>query len=244
MPLRRALLLVVSLSLAASLPSTGSADPAAPMVIEDLLPQGGGLPSLDASCVLSPGPVGASSVVFTPEVYTAVATLVDPQSCACPLASSIVLRTVSFRVRWFEACSATAEVSVVGSTGGACPAPDLGRVLCGPVSHPISSAGAVGVTYTLPMPDGCCIDEPAFVLVRFTGFELCGGANTPGLVISSVFSCTPCTQYASISNLFPALTQWCSIAESLHLWFSVEADCCDATPTLPGSWGRLKTIYR
>jgi len=219
------------------------------VVIEDgAVSKGGDLAAAAGACVLEPmGPRTNSTIAFGPEeAYTAIATLIDPASClACPAPASLDLNSVKFRLRWWNACSATAEVSVVGVTGApGCPAPDLGNVLCAPVSYEIAGFSVTGgVEHTLAFPSACCIDGPAFVLVKFTGLLACAGTSTSvGPIVSTLSPLPACTQYFSTSSSYPTLTD-VNPSLGLPLWVNVDADCCDPTPTLPGSWGRLKTLY-
>ena len=94
------------------------------------------------------------------------------------------------------------------------------------------------------MPPGCCISRDAFVLVKLIGLDQCinPSGGIPVLYLGSD-ACAPCTQYITVSNIYPNFTEMCSLSTN-PFWISVDADCCDPTPTRPNSWGRLKTMYR
>jgi len=160
-----------------------------------------------------------------------------------------MLNSVSFRVRWVAVpCNVTIEITVVESSGGTCPTPLADRVICGPITHSI--LGTTGRTiYTLPMPTPCCLSRDAFVLAKFIGFDQCTSpihGSQPVLYFASNNPCASCTQYATHANLTPTLSDWCGMygPNSPNLWIRVDADCCDTTPTLPSTWGRLKTHYQ
>lgn len=223
---------------------------ASPVVIEDQVPPGDELFSATGLCVLEHGPFAAFAGTYEPEVLTSAATLVRPSSCAaCPSPGILMLNSVSFRVLWSGVvCNPTVEITVVESSGGACPTPLADQVICGPITHSISGTSG-RVVYTLPMPTPCCLSRDAFVLVKFIGLDQCAnpvsGAHPAFYFASSSPACAPCTQYATVSNTYPTPTEWCTIWGGFaNLWLSVDADCCDPTPTLPSSWGRLKTVYQ
>jgi hypothetical protein len=200
----------------------------------------------NAACTLEPGPIsGTSYVLQPPDAFTAVAWKIPMSSCtACPSPAALDLKTVSFRVRWFGACTATAEISIVGAQPGpGCLVPDPTQVLCGPVSYSISGTAAGGVVYTLPTPSGCCVSGDAFIVIRFGGFDQCVTPSfAPGLT-ATLLPCVNCEEYYTSTVSAPSFTDWCSFPSAMSLWLSVDADCCIPTPALRHSWGTLKTRY-
>ena len=190
-----------------------------------------------ATCTLEPGPISATSLAFSqPDAFTAMAGRIAP-CAACPSPQTLDLKTVSIRVRWLSACTAQAEVSIVGATGTAgCLVPNPTQVLCGPTLHTISSPGQVGIIHTLPIPSGCCVSGDAFVLVRFIGFQNCSAS--PGLTLATT-ACVNCDEYFTTNVSRPSLTDWCTISTN-GLWWRLEADCCTVTgigeslPSVPG----------
>jgi hypothetical protein len=147
-------------------------------------------------------------------------------------------------MRWFRACSASAEVSIVRATqGDSCLVPDPTQILCGPVTQTLVAPGNANVIYTVAVPSGCCVSGDAFLLVRFTGLAGCATGTGPGLTAAQA-PCVDCEQFVTANNIFPTMTEWCSIGASNPMWFSVNADCCSMTPTRERSWGTLKTLYR
>jgi hypothetical protein len=102
--------------------------------------------------------------------------------------------------------------------------------------------------YTLTLPPGCCVAQDAFLLLSFTGFNTCSNPTngfTTGLT-ATTSACVNCEEFFTTGYSIPDLSDWCSSSEgtSNSLWIQLEADCCAATPTVPHSWGRIKTVYR
>ncbi len=180
-----------------------------------------------ATCLMEPGPIQTSTSYFwtSPDAYSDVAWLI-PSCASCAPGSALELKTLSFRVRWFGACTAHATVSVVGATGPeGCPVPDVNTVLHAPVSYTIS--GSTGTIHTLTLPAGWCISSPAFVLVHFLDLGSCyATGSSPGITRTSA-ACENCTQYVSTTVSTPTITDWCSQATN-SLWLQIEAECCTA----------------
>jgi len=235
----RTLLLAALLMIACAHPSHAIV----PVIIQD-----DGTPaqpdSPSAACALEPGPPAFFATTWQdPGMWYSIAWRL-PQCSACAFPQGLNIRTVQFRVRWIAACSATAHVTIIGTRGDPlCPEPDTTRVLCGPVSMPISGTNS-SVTYTVAMPQDCCVFEDAFVRVQFDGFLDCRDPNSglgPGLTASNV-PCVDCTQYIQVVEFHPDPTDHCAINNPI--WLHVDADCCAPTPAHPKSWGRVKTLYR
>lgn len=182
-----------------------------------------------ATCSLEPGPLQASmSYAWTvPDAFSDVAWLIPRGSCAaCGPTFGLELKTVSFRVRWFGACTATAQVSIVGATGAAgCRVPDPGYVQYGPASFQLVGTGSLGIVHTLPLPAGWCVGPDAFVRVHLVGFDACyPTGSSPGLARTTT-ACAGCSEYVSTTVSTPTLTDWCTLADG-SLWMQIEADCC------------------
>ena len=204
-----------------------------------------------AACVLAPGPPNTFAWIWeTPEELTSVAWKLPLSTCSSCAASGGVLNltNVRIRLRWFKACSAQAQVSIVGARQGAtCLEPDPTNVLCPPATYTISSTINGGVNHTLPLQPACCVTGDAFVMVRFTGLGACAANGfSPGMWAANA-ACVPCTQFVTATVIHPTSTEWCSAGTTPPanpMWFSVDADCCAATPNLDQSWGGVKTLYR
>jgi hypothetical protein len=219
---------------AAGAPGAGSAAPS-------------GSSTASPACTLTPGAMQSVSFFWTPpEELTAAAWKISASTCdACAATGGLTPTSVSFGVRWFRSCSALAQVLIVGArTDGGCPVPDTTKVLCGPATFTISNNRGGIKAHTLQLPGGCCISGDAFLLVRFTGFGGCSAAGlSPGLAASSG-PCVACEQYVSAANIYPTLTEWCSVGAANSMWFSMETQCCLVTPVKEHSWGRLRVMYR
>jgi hypothetical protein len=237
--------LVLALTLGALSPATSES--AEPNTIADA-------PSLRADgitglCTLEPGPISPVAYVWQqPMAWTSYAWRIPRESCAACSHGLLSVNSVTFRVRWTNApCYSEVRISIVGSTGGACPAPDTTRKLCEPMSYTLTSTVAAGVTYTIPLTPACCVFEDAFVLLEFDRLGQCvepSSGLTSGIVFSNV-PCVACDQYVTVAGLYPALTEWCTGGDNRHpLWVRLDTDCCDPTPTHGRSWGRVKTLYR
>ncbi len=227
-----------------SLILVGARAAAAPASIED--PAGATLATplaaSSAACTWSDGTLSnVSYQVQAPDYLTSFATRLPSGACpTCGAGQPLEIQSVSFRVRWLAACSAQATVSVVGSTSGpGCTVPDPSVVLAGPVTVPITSASAVGVVYTVPLPAGNCVSGDAFVVVRFTGFDACSQAIT-----GTTTPCVDCQQYYT-TGANPQFSDWCPyVGTGSPMWLSVDANCCVVTPTQGRSWGGVKIRYR
>jgi hypothetical protein len=204
-------------------------------------------PAPSAACTLTPGDANTFSFIWTPpeELRTYAWKLPTGSCAACP-SGTLELDALTFRMRWPFACSATAEVLIVGAVQGAtCLEPDTTNVLCGPTSHTIARVGTVlNVVHTLPIATDCCISGDAFLLVKFSGLGACATPTIgPGLA-AATGPCVPCSQFVTAFNIFENRTEWCSVGAANPTWFSIDAECCAGTPNLKGSWGSVKTLYR
>jgi hypothetical protein len=203
-----------------------------------------------ATCVLESAPLSATPSSTGPpagggtSAYKEVFSLIRVADCATyPAPQTLTLHSISFRVHWLSGCEREVDVSIVESTGGTCPMPDTTLVLCEPRIHTITSPNPQGGRiHTLPLGDGCCIDKDTFVRIRFRDPLICGG--TANLISMTNASCTLCRQYYVAPAGVTTITDWCASGVGRSAWISVEADCCESTGALPGSWGRLKSLYR
>jgi hypothetical protein len=201
-----------------------------------------------AACTLAPGGLAAISFIWdAPEELTSFAWKIPVASCAaCASTGLVIPRAVTMRMRWLKACSAQAEVSIVGSTQGAnCLVPDPSQVLCGPVTQTISGTGNATAFHVINFPNECCLPANAFVLIRFTGLGQCGsGGTNPGLAASTA-ACAPCTQFVTAANIFPTMSEWCTeVGATNATWLSLSVDCCSVVPAAEHSWGWIRTLYR
>lgn len=229
---------IALLLLASALPAPGAADPS-PVLLPDAASPApdAQVQTTAAACTLEPGPIETSaSYAWTlPDAFSNVAWLVPRASCtACAPGLGLEIKTVSFRVRWFGACTATAEVSIVGATGSTgCRVPDPNHVLYGPASFQIVGTGSLGIVHTLTLPAAWCVGTEAFVMIHFVGLDACyPSGSSPGLTRTST-TCVSCSEYVSTIVSSPTLADWCTLATN-SLWMQVEADCCGTVGVGPG----------
>lgn len=200
-------------------------------------------PTLDAACSLAIGTPKTTAFIWTPPEELSAMYWKIPTCASCG-AAGITAKSLSFRLRWLGPCSAQATVLVVGAKqGAACVEPDTTVVLCPPATYTISSTVNTIIPYTLAFTPGSCFTGTAFAVVRFKGLGACGTNPSPGLIASTA-NCRSCDQFVQAKNVFPDITEWCSIGASTETWFSIDVDCCTVTPTRSHSWGNMKTRYR
>ena len=232
---------LIALGLAAA-----QASAASPTVEVETSASAPAAPQATSVCTLSAGNARATSFIWTPpEELTSMAWRIPVASCAACAPAPLLIKSLSFRLRWLFACTAQAQVLIVGAKPGtSCLEPDTTNVLCPAASYPIAGTGNASVGYTLAFIQPTCVSGDAFVLVRFTGLGRCAlGGTSPGLAASTA-ACVPCDQFVTAANIFPNITEWCSIGASAETWFSIDADCCTFTPTRPRTWGSIKAHYR
>jgi hypothetical protein len=219
----------------------------APAVWE--LPAGptGGAPGgavTSGACVS--GITGSPSIVFAyvepPD--DAYYTLITPAPCAGCATGARMLTTAHALLYFTTSCQVPVQVSIVPAQdlGEGCVAPDLvAAPICETVTYMV---GAVTlnqcVDYAFPLPPGACLDGPAFLRLEFD--EGSCPNYLPGFC--GLSTCSACTQY----NVYPGVAgdhgrDLCSEVGKAAM-MSVESTCCAATPIAPGTWGRLKSLYR
>lgn len=222
----------IALGLAMALaPGTGHG--AEPSVQEDdPAPGASRIHAPAAACDLEPAPIlSTNSYTWTtPDAFSDLYWRVPAPCPVCDPGQSLDLKTVAFRIRWFGACTAQAEVSLVGSIGPpGCRVPDPSQVVCGPVSHPIVGTAPAGVVHTLAAPAGCCAPSGAFVRIRFIGLGACYPSGPSPGITRTTAACVPCDQYYTTTVSSPSPADWCSSGPSLgSLWVQIGADCCAA----------------
>ena len=199
-----------------------------------------------ATCSLEPGAPTSNFVHWMwPNAWTSLSWRI-PACAACPQPSALQVTSVQFALGNLGTCTATAQVSIVAAGGdAACPSPDTTQILCGPFTYPLSGPAHPDPLWVLSLPPGCCVSPGAFVVVKF-GVEACGefGRPTPSLLLSDGPNAS-CSEYVTVSGFYPTFTDVNSIFPGGHpLWIRADAECCGGTPTLPPSWGGVKTLYR
>jgi len=168
-------------------------------------------------------------------------TLLNPADCPACNTGLLVLRTANFRARTLSGvCTFTVEVTILGSQAGpACIVPDPSHVICGPVNLDITSPGTAAFTASVPLPANCCISTTAFLRVRLLTTGGCA-AGQPSWGTASG-GCISCRSFMEGPGL--PFTDACGFLNANPVQW-VDADCCDPTPNLRGTWGRVKMLYR
>lgn len=128
--------------------------------------------------------------------------------------------------------------------------PDPPSALCGPTAVVTLDGTAGGlVDHSIPLPPCTCLanGQKAFVLIKIVAPGTCsvdpgsGALNSPAIVVDATPD--PCVSY----NAFPGSG---GPLDMLGFGFPgnnvmwIEPECCPPTSSLPGSWSRLKTLYR
>src|SRR5262249_11227098 len=118
-----------------------------------------GSPAL-STCPLETGPViGTANFWTAPDAFTDVYWRIPRASCtACSQPQGLVIKTISFRLHAFSACTANVRLSVVGAANvGGCETPDTTHVLCSPVTRAVAASGPGSTTYSVAPVAGCCV---------------------------------------------------------------------------------------
>ncbi|HYM81033.1 MAG TPA: hypothetical protein VEY91_06435 [Candidatus Limnocylindria bacterium] len=176
-------------------------------------------------------------------------TLLNPAACAsCTGPGGVIITTAHVVLGFNPICTISVEVSIV-SDGGVpgCPEPNVNDVLCGPVTYALTPAATGTTDFSLALPQACCITQNAFLKVKFLTNGTC---NPPGGNPSIGAAATPCnTCFSYNDNPAFGFVDICTdffwpSAQAGNPKMYVDADCCNGTSDLHGSWGRLKTLYR
>lgn len=195
---------------------------------------------------LSNPPAGAFGYILPPddEYYQ----LIDPAQCAGCDAAGVLLSNAHVLLYFTAPCQIPVTVAVLPAIvlAPGCLAPNpFAAPICPPATYTINDGGFANecVDYQFPIPSGCCLVGPAFLEIRFDQ----GTCPTSRPAFCAAATCNNCTQY----NYYPGAAfpgdDLCAILSpfgigAINMW--ADATCCGNTPTLPGSWGKLKTLYR
>ena len=172
-------------------------------------------------------------------------TLLDPATCAACPTGSLIATSAHVALSFGYICTQPITVAVYGAIGApGCYQPDLSTVYAAPTTYNVTPA-AIGVyDFVLPLPPGACFSGPAFLMVEFpVGGTACNtSTKRPRLVTTD--GCVPCTSW----NIYPGggpddlCDPLIGFPGNPMMW--VDADCCAVVPTTPGTWGKLKVLYR
>jgi hypothetical protein len=185
-------------------------------------------------------------------------TFFDPATCGCP--GGLTDHVAHWFLFWPQQCQINVQAWIVKAIesppGSGCYVPDNGgadppdpagsEILCGPSAiQTITGGGLVNHAITLPSCDCLANGQKAFVLFKIVNNVNCpetdGVLDSPALVVDG----TPdnCVSYNSFFG-GPAYDMVADFGVPGNTSMWVAPNCCEPTPTLPGSWGRMKTWYR
>jgi hypothetical protein len=197
------------------------------------------------------GSVGAYQWFYPSNDY--YYTFFDPTACGCAVAKSYVAHWALF---WATPCQFHVQVWVVPAVNaGGCFVPSVGAVPPDPTTALCNSSivlldGSAGglIDHAVSLPAACnCLDGPFFVVFKIIDSPGCpvdpgsGSLTSPGLVYDSTPDhCISYNSYPGSVGTEDLVVKW-GFAGNTTMW--VDADCC-VTPTLPGTWGKIKTLYR
>lgn len=259
MPLRYRLalpLIAICVALAISPALAAKPAPIAVPLPAGAVPQPDGTTGTNSACQL--GQIGAAQAAawfFPSDDY--YYTFFDPTQCGCP--NGILNLTAHWSLFWQTPCSINVQVWILNAiqTSPGCYVPDTAPSPPDPTNGICNSAivtldGSAGglIDHTVPLPCQCINDgQPKFVLFKIVSSGNCpldpggGGFLTSPLI---VFDSSPdlCTSYNAYSGSGGPLDMVPNFGFPGNVTMSVEADCCGVVPTLPGTWGKLKTLYR
>jgi hypothetical protein len=208
----------------------------------------GGINAIQAPCQLGqPGaPTWTTQFIYPPD--DEYCQFVDPASCACGAGGGLLL-AVHWDLNWTTPCQLPAVLKIYKSVlvSPGCYAPDPSQVLYGPISVTLDGSAGGAIDHVIPLPAHTIIDELAFVCITVSNDGTCpdvdqdGTLDSPELFLDA--SCDNCNSY----NIFPGsggpydlCTSYFGPYGNPLMW--VDGDC--PVPTLPGSWGHLRTLYR
>ncbi len=203
----------------------------------------GSVPSPTATCQLGVpvAPAFFVDYLFPPDDQ--YLTLIDPANCpSCP---SLMLTTAHAVLNFRAVCAMPVTVSIVGSinNGSGCYEPNPDDVVCQPAQYVLSPPVPGNYDFSMPLPPGCCINGPVFLVITVNSFGTCPNtsAGRPRLITTG--GCVPCVSW----NIYAGgayQDELCSVGFPGNPIMYAAADCCGVTPTRPGTWGRIKTMYR
>ncbi len=177
-------------------------------------------------------------------------TLLDPATCTeCATTGTMTVDQVHVSIDFRTACDQPVMISIVEATEGACPAPDLEKVLMAPTQFMLPGPGPGTFQFDLNVSP-ICLRGKAFLNVTVDQFgSACNIAefSTPSLAFADTMECQPCRYYNYYQDgLDLVKDQLCRAVGSWTpgpLLHSVSGSCCDLIPVMPGSWGQLKIRY-
>jgi hypothetical protein len=179
-------------------------------------------------------------------------TFIDPATCGCPF--GVLLSEAHWKLFWPQTCQIPVEITLVGAVetnpGSGCYIPNDSDQLGTPIAATLTGTVAgteIDHSFSVGWP---CLTKKAFISFRMINNGDCptdvgtGALESPRAESDN----TPdnCVSY----NSFPGSPGPLDMVDpsfgflgNITMW--VVGSCCpEDTPTLPGTWGRVKTLYR
>jgi hypothetical protein len=198
-------------------------------------------PSALAPCVFTPYTGGTSLMYVGGQTIEDAYFFVSPTSCGTCTEGVIQVASIEYGSRTLgDSCIYAVEVSVVGVTAGACPAPDLSVVLCPPTQVNVEVESFLAAV-NVPLPTTCCVSQDAFIRIRFLD-PACDDGYPHPLMYTSSSACNSCDEYFT-TNIQPGIADVCT-KFTRNFWYRVTSDCCQTVKTEHGTWGKVKSLYR
>lgn len=173
-------------------------------------------------------------------------TFLNPGACStCTGVAGVIATTAHVALSFGYMCTQPVTVAVYGAQGSpGCYQPDLGTVYAAPTTHNLTPPATGIYEFSMPLPPGACFSGPAFLMVMFPvdGAACDSAATRPRLVTAD--GCMPCTTWNiyAVGGPDDLCDPLIGFPGNPMMW--VDADCCSVVPALPGSWGKLKLLYR
>jgi hypothetical protein len=172
-------------------------------------------------------------------------TLLDPATCDGCNGGPVSAVTAHAWINFRAVCAQPIKVGIYAATGDAsCWVPDPTTALCPEISFTVTPPAPGNYDVGFPIPAGCCITGPAFLKIEFGSFGTgCTTSTTWPRLITTADCSIPCNSW----NIYPGggPDDLCyDIGFPGYPVMSLEADCCNPTPTQKHSWGSLKSTYR
>jgi hypothetical protein len=210
--------------------------------------QVGNVNSVAAACQLGVLPPAANAFGYILPPDDEYYTYVDPANCAaCP--GGFVPTNAHAWLYFTEPCQIPAFVGIVNAdlSDPNCPRPNPFDVICPDQGYVLTDNGILGdcIDFSLPLacsPANLCITHPVFLKIRFEQ----GTCASSRPAFCGPPSCTNCRQFNIYPGSPPGGDDLCALLSPYSLYGAimyVEGNCCPV-PNLPGSWGKVKTLYR
>lgn len=182
-------------------------------------------------------------------------TLLDPATCnECGATGTMTVDRIHVAINFRTACTQPILISILESDANGCPRPDLNKVLMAPTQFDLTGPGPGVTMFELNLANPVCLRGKAFLGLTVNQYgATCAeeGVNTPTLVYGDTVECAPCRAY----NYYPDpdapngmfIDAFCNgpndLTPGLPIHY-VSGSCCKLMPTLPATWGQVRSRYR